>query len=380
MIKREKFWQSFRFGGRDRMKVKPNQLEEGCILASDVKCLSNQVLMRKKTVLTEQYITVLKAFLIESVDVESTLVNGEPYKPKEVIEEEEDETKKQQKKSYSFMNLYLKAVQTYKKLFQSWQAGIKVDILSIRKILLPLIEKLDEDPEEIISIHHYSTEVDYIFHHAVSVGVLAAYLGRKLNYKKAEEIQLGIAGMMADAGMAKVDNHILEKKGALSNHEFEEIKNHPLFSYQMIKEIPGVTDGVLLGVLQHHERQDSSGYPMSLSSNKLHKFSRVIAVVDTFHAMTSERYHKSKQSPYKVIEEIEKDNFGKYDIKVVQLLSRLVTNFSLGTKVRLNSQEIGEVVFMEPHAPTRPMIKMEDNGDFVKLANRSDLFIVEVIK
>ena len=363
-----------------RMKVKPNQLQAGCILASDVKCLSNQVLMRKKTVLTEQYINVLKAFLVESVDAEATLVNGEPFTPQEVIEDEDKNAKKRYtNKSNTFMDLYLQAVQTYKKLFQSWQAGIKVDILSIRKIVLPLLEKLDEQPKEMISIHHYSTKEDYIFHHAVSVGALAAFLGRKLHYKKAEEIQLGIAGMMADGGMAKIANHILEKKGPLSNSEFEEIKNHPLFSYQMIKEIPGVTDGVLLGVLQHHEREDGSGYPMALSSNKLHKFSRVIAVVDTFHAMTSERYHKSKQSPYKVIEEIEKDNFGKYDIKVVQLLCSLVTNFSLGTRVRLNNEEIGEVVFMEPHAPSRPMIKMEDNVEFIKLVNRSDLFIVEVI-
>ncbi|UTW70816.1 hypothetical protein KHA80_10490 [Anaerobacillus sp. HL2] len=92
-------------------------------------------------------------------------------------------------------------------------------------------------------------------------------------------------------------------------------------------------------MLQHHEREDGSGYPMAHSSNKIHKFSRIIAVIDIFHAMTSERYYKFKQSPYNVIELIIKDNFGKYDIRVIQMLCSLIANFSMGTRIRLNNGE-----------------------------------------
>jgi HD-GYP domain-containing protein (c-di-GMP phosphodiesterase class II) len=360
------------------MRVKPNQLDVGCILSKDVNCFSNQ-LIRKKTVLHEKYINVLKAFLIEEVEVEATLANGKLFFPKEVTEFEDEKPKNIPLEKKSFMDEYLQAVQIYKKLFQGWQAGMKVDILIIRKTLLSLLEKLNEDPDEITSIHHYATKDDYIFHHAVSVGVLSAYLARKLNYNSAEEIQVGIAGMMSDSGMAKIPNSILNKKGHLTSSEYEEMKNHSMFSYQMIKGIPGVTDAVLLGVLQHHEREDGSGYPMSVSSQKLHKFSKIIAVVDVFHAMTSERSYKKKQSPFKVIELIEKDNFGMFDIKVVQMLAMLISNFSVGTMIRLNNGDIGEVVFLEPHAPNRPMIRIEGTNEFVKLANRSDLYIEEVI-
>ncbi|WNF37136.1 HD-GYP domain-containing protein [Bacillaceae bacterium IKA-2] len=362
------------------MRVETNQLKIGCILSKDVQSITNQVLMRKNTILTEEFVTVLKVFLIDYVEVEETLVNGESFKPREVIEPKDNHKNILDKNADKpFLDLYLQAVHTYKKLFQGWQAGTKVDILSIRKILLPLLEKLDQQPEKLILLHHYATKQDYISHHAVTLGVLSAYLGRKLNYKKAEEIQLGIAGMMADSGMAKIPNSILQKKVALTSFEFEEIKNHPLYSYNMIKGIPGVTDGVLVGVLQHHEREDGSGYPMSLTSNKIHKFSRVISVIDIFHAMTSERQYKLKQSPYKVVELIIKDNFGKYDINVVQLLCKLVSNFSIGKKVRLNNNDIGEVIFIEPQSPTRPMIQIEKSNEFIKLANRSDLYIEEVL-
>ncbi|MCT8136315.1 HD-GYP domain-containing protein [Anaerobacillus sp. CMMVII] len=358
------------------MKVKPNQLIVGCILANDIHCNSNQILMRKKTILTEEYINVVKAFLIEDIEVESHISNGMTFSPREVIPTDEIN---EIGDSCSFRELYLQAVVSYKKLFQGWQAGLKVDILPIRKILLSLLDKLDEAPDEIISIHSYATKVDYIYHHAVSVGALSAYLGRMLNLTYVEQIQIGLAGLMADSGMSKTPNSIIYKKNSLTASEFEEMKRHPMLSYQMIKDIPGITDGVLLGVVQHHEREDGSGYPMAVTSQKLHKFSKIIAVVDVFHAMTSERTYKSKQSPYQVIELIRKDNFGKFDIKIVQTLESLIANFSIGTRVKLNNGEEGEVVFLEPQDRIRPMVRSKVSGEFIKLANRSDLYIDEII-
>jgi HD-GYP domain-containing protein (c-di-GMP phosphodiesterase class II) len=361
------------------MKVKPNQLQVGCILSTDVSSFSKQVLMRKKTVLNEGYIAVLKAFLVEVVTVEATLVNGNPFIPKDVSESKDEKQIKDKNQIHSFMDLYLQAVKRYKRLFQSWQAGAKVELIIIRKILVSLLEKLNEEPNELMSIHHYASKEDYIYHHAVSVGVLSAYLGRKLNFSKAEEIQLGIAGMMADSGMSQIPNTILDKRVSLTSSEYEEINNHPMYSYQMIKDIPGVTDALMLGVLQHHEREDGSGYPMAVSSTKLHKFSKVIAVIDVYHAMASERFYKQKQSPFKVIEIIVKDNFGKFDIRVVQTLANLISNFSVGTRIRLNNNDKGEVVFLEPHAPIRPMIRIETTGEYIKLAERNDLYIEEII-
>ena len=359
------------------MKVNPKQLQNGCIIARDVQLLSNQVLVRKKTVISDEHIEAIQAFLVDEVEVEAKLVNGEPFKPTEVIEEEKKQPGIIEQKG--FLHEYLDAVKAYKKLFNSWQAGMKVEIINVRKILLPLIEKLDENPEELLSIHHYASKEDYISHHAVAVGVLSAFLGRKLNLGKADIIQLGISGAMADAGMSKVSSALLSKKGSLTKEDFDEIKKHPMYSYQMLKGLPGVTDGVLLAVLQHHEREDGTGYPLSVGSNKLHRFSKIIAVIDVFHAMTSERSYKAKKSPFKVIEEITKDNFGKFDHTIVQTLCNCATKFTVGTKVRLNNDEIGEVVFIEPNSPIRPMIKIEATGEFIKLTNRHDLYIEEII-
>ena len=87
-------------------------------------------------------------------------------------------------------------------------------------------------------------------------------------------------------------------------------------------------------------------------------FHKLFAVADVFHAMTSERIYRSKESPFKVIEMIKEEEFGKFDIKVVQALLDLVGNLSIGTKVQLTNGDVGEIIFIHRDARLRPMVKI----------------------
>ncbi|WP_017725787.1 HD-GYP domain-containing protein [Halalkalibacterium ligniniphilum] len=361
------------------MKVKPSQLEEGCILASDVFAETDYPLFKEKTVLSFEDINMLDIFLINAVEVEAVLANGERFAPEEVfVEEVQTEQRIVKEKTSSFLDYYLEAVKQYKNLFQSWQAGNRVDMFSIRACLLPLFERVSEQKNELIQIHHYSMKDEYLYHHAVAVGLLTAFLGSKLGYSKGEWMQMGFAGALADAGMAKISPRILSKKGPLSQSEYEELKKHPIHSYKMLKGMTGITDSLLLGVLQHHEREDGSGYPLGTDSKKIHGFSRIIAVADVYHAMTSERLYRSKKSPYRVLEAISKERFGKFDPTVVQTLVSNLANVSIGTRVRLTDGTEGEIVFIDPSEPTRPMIK-KGSGEIIQLINQSNLHIEEII-
>ena len=74
-------------------------------------------------------------------------------------------------------------------------------------------------------------------------------------------MQLGIAGVLADCGMAKIDPSIIEKSAFLTNEEFNEVKKHTIYSYQMIKDTPLIRQEMKIAIVQHHERLDGSGYP-----------------------------------------------------------------------------------------------------------------------
>ncbi|WP_088104619.1 HD-GYP domain-containing protein [Halalkalibacter urbisdiaboli] len=361
------------------MKVKPQQLVEGCILAEDIFSSTDFPILKEKTVLSKEHLTILDVFLVPAVEVESFLVDGEKFVPVEMGEDGIQEEEVKVKEDSTLLDYYMEAVKQYKKLFQSWQAGKRVEMIEVRNCLLPLFERVIEHPRDLLTLHHYSTAKDYIYNHSVSVGALAAFLGNKLNYEKGEWMQIGFGGALADAGMAKLSPKILEKNGPLTASEFEEMKKHPIHSYKMLKGITGVTDSVLLAVLQHHERHDGSGYPLGTDSQKMHIFSQVVAVADVYHAMTSERHYRSKRSPYQVLEEISKEEFGKFDHRIVQTLLDSLIKISVGSKVRLTTGEEAEIVFFDNLSPTRPMVKLKKSGDIIHLAQQPDIHIEDII-
>ncbi|WP_209125231.1 HD-GYP domain-containing protein [Alkalihalobacillus sp. BA299] len=358
------------------MKVKRNQLQEGCIVANDLTLLSNQPFIKKNTVLTQDLIEIINVFLVDVVDVKAKLVTGERFTPKEIVEEDSESKTTIEE---PFIDMYLSAVQTYKKYFQGWQSGLKVNIGDIRKLFLPLIDKAIEHQSDILKLHHYSTKEEYIYHHSVFVGILSALTAKSLNFTKAEWIQVGLAGLMADAGMSKIPSKTIKKNGPLLKEEYEEIKKHPINSYRMLKGLTGITDTVLLAVLQHHEREDGSGYPMRTQPEKIHAFSQMVAVADVYHAMTSERHYRAKQSPFKVIEALTLEQFGKFQPSVVQALTNGLMRYSVGTQVRLSNGDIAEIVFINQQYITRPMVKLKGSNEIINLSTETLLYVEDIL-
>jgi len=341
--------------------------------------LTNRPIIPDKTVLTDELIEILNAFLISDVKVHKTLVNGMAFIPAEVVEEKAKKEVKETEKQETLSESFLEAVRDYKKEFSAWQAGLPLDITKIRAIILPLIEKFDRNIGELFSLHHLSTEKEYLFQHSIAVGLLSAFIGKKLNYQKGDIVQLALAGCLADCGMAKIPSHLLNKSGALTSAEFEEIKNHPTYSYKMVQGSPLLRDASKIGVFQHHERLDGSGYPLGEKSEKIHSFAKIIAVADIFHAMTSARLYRKKQSPFKVLEMIIQDNFGKFDIPAIKALQSGIMNCSIGSKVRLSDGQIAEILFIEEKSPTRPLVKILKSEEIIHLEKNRDIFIEEII-
>jgi len=358
--------------------VKTAQLQEGCILAEDVIGKSNRVIVPKNTVLDTKMLTVLQKFLVTQVRVQSVLVDGSTFRPSEIIQE--DEPKPRVTENKDILTLYLEAVQQYKQMFQSWQSGLPIDIGKVRKMFMPLFEKVLEAEKELLFFHHYCTKSEYLFHHAVTVGLLSGVLAKKLQYTKGDYCQVAIAGLLSDCGMAKVDPKILNKSTALTPAEYKDMRQHTVYGYKMVQKVAALQEGVKLAILQHHERNDGSGYLLNVKEEKIHPYSKIVAVADVYHAMISERPYRNKQSPFKVFEQIHKDCFGKFDLSVVQALSSLLMTLSIGAKVKLSNEQVGEIVFFEQDSPFHPMIKISGTNQIVSLKEERDVFIEEIIK
>ncbi|WP_078556416.1 HD-GYP domain-containing protein [Bacillus alkalicellulosilyticus] len=357
------------------MKVKRSQLVEGCILADDVWIQSNQPLIRKKTVLQSEELKVLEAFLINEVEIEKKLESGEIVNIPEIIEIDNENSVVDE----SFVEFYTEAVREYKKFFQHWQAGSPINIKGIQKLLYPLIGKVINDPTNIKLFPQLSKKEEYLAHHSIAVGVIAAYVGYKLNFSKEEWTQIGIAGILADCGMSQIPMSIMKKAGPLTTEEYEVVKKHPVHSYKMVSEIKELPNPVMLAVLQHHEREDGSGYPMAVPANKLHVYSQVVAIADVYNALTSERLYRSKKSSFMALETIAIEEFGGFQHNIVQTLIHNIVTYSVGTKVKISNGKLAEIVFMDQKNLLRPLLKYVDTGEFINLADRLQLQITEVL-
>ncbi|MED3761460.1 HD domain-containing phosphohydrolase [Peribacillus frigoritolerans] len=137
---------------------------------------------------------------------------------------------------------------------------------------------------------------------------------------RADVHQAAIGGCLADCGMAKLPPNLLNKRESLTADDYKEIHVHPIFSSKVIKDSSIIKDSVKVAVLEQHGRLDGTGYPIRLKTKPMNSLSKIIAVADVLHAMTSERAYRKKQSPFKVLEMVFHDDFGKFDIAVVKTL------------------------------------------------------------
>ncbi|WP_179891005.1 HD domain-containing phosphohydrolase [Bacillus sp. AFS017274] len=176
--------------------------------------------------------------------------------------------------SLDITDFYLKSLQTYKRLFKNWQAGSKAEVAMIRFIMISLMDKDLEEPGNILKLHHYCNKEDYVYHHAISIGLIGGYIAYKMKCNRADVYQAAIGGCLADCGMARLPPRLLSKTASLTADDYEEIHSHPIFSYKMIKDSSIIKDSVKIAVLEHHGRLDGTGYPKRLKTKPMNLFSK----------------------------------------------------------------------------------------------------------
>lgn len=152
--------------------------------------------------------------------------------------------------------------------------------------------------------------------HSDRVAHLAEQLARAYGMSASQVENVHITGLLHDVGKIGVPEATLLKTGKLTDEEFEQIKQHPVIGYEILKDIPPMAE-MLPGVLHHHERWDGEGYPHRLKGNDIPLLGRLLAVVDAFDAMSSDRAYRSRM-PREKVRQILKDGAGsQWDTQLV---------------------------------------------------------------
>lgn len=159
--------------------------------------------------------------------------------------------------------------------------------------------------------------------HCERVAANARTLGLALGLDNGELDQLYWAGILHDVGKVAVPARIIQKPGALTDEEYEQIKRHPSFGADLLRTITAAFDAVAQGVESHHERWDGSGYPKGLKEEQIPLFGRVLAIVDVFEAMTSDRPYRRAVAPEEALAMLRAGAGTMYEWKLVALYESL---------------------------------------------------------
>ncbi|WP_239585698.1 HD-GYP domain-containing protein [Lysinibacillus composti] len=222
---------------------------------------------------------------------------------------------------------------------------------------------------------------EYLYQHSFQVTLYSLAIAKELGYSSNDLRNIGIGAMLHDVGKLMVPTSILLKPGRLSDEEYETMKHHTTYGFEILRNLHTISLLVAHCAFQHHERLDGSGYPRGLVDYEIHPYAKVIAVADVFDAVTSNRVYREKMLPSQGICIIDAGSGTLYDAKVVEALKRSVVHYPNGTIVMLSDGRRGVVAKQNIADSSRPIIRIfEENQILLKATYILNLLEVTNLK
>ncbi|HQM30709.1 MAG TPA: HD-GYP domain-containing protein [Syntrophales bacterium] len=152
----------------------------------------------------------------------------------------------------------------------------------------------------------------YTYTHSVNVGILSLLLAKRYlgSFSDHDLRELGVGFFLHDLGKTRIDPAILNKQGRLTEKERLEVQKHPQDGFDILKEVDQVSHESKTIILQHHERDDGSGYPNGLKGDEIHLYARICSLADVYDALTCDRPYRNKLSPFMALKLIKRELLG----------------------------------------------------------------------
>ena len=199
-------------------------------------------------------------------------------------------------------------------LQKNLQEEVNRQTLQIKVLTREIIEALSKTVD---AKDHYTRG------HSARVAKYATEIARRMGKSPKEQEEIYYMGLLHDIGKIGVAGSIIRKNARLTDDEFEEIKEHPMAGYEILKTIT-VLPNLPLGAKYHHEHFDGTGYPDGLKGYQIPEVARIIAVADVYDAMTSKRAYSNIRPQAEVRAEIERCRGTYFDPDIANIMLQMI--------------------------------------------------------
>ncbi len=320
----------------------------GCYLGEDVYSVGGNMIVPLNTIITEHILQKLLDFRIDKVFIyNSNPIHGDDYLSDKNLNEE-------QKK-------YIEDVNTAKKMIQDLASGKELDFGKAEDISEHIYSKINDCSSLMDCVNSVRIADAYTYSHLVNVSVYSMLLGKWLGFSKKQLKDVVMAGLLHDVGKAHIPQEILNKKGPLTEQEYEIMKRHTVYGYEIVKNYKEINMDIKRAVIMHHEKENGTGYPFGIKGSQKNLYSKIVTVSDIFDAITSERVYRGRQTPFTAFKELESVGFDTVDPKIMMVMFSNMPSYYVGSKVKLKNGEIGEVVYVPNQCAYAPVVKVNEN-------------------
>lgn len=248
----------------------------------------------------------------------------------------------------------------------------------IEERIVPFIQETSKQYNLFKVFAEFKDKTDFRYRQSLSVAVTATAFGRRIGLDDQELSLLTVASTLYDVGVSRLPSYLVNKTSRFEHHELEIMKQHPRLGYELLLE-SGADPRVALVALQHHEREDGSGYPDGLKGAEMDKLSKIVAIADAYIAMISDRPHREALSFFQVVEMMHEEiRLNRFDSVMGMTFLDSLVKTQVGCEVLLSDGRQGQIVLTDANYPTRPLVNL-GQGRFIDLRTEQNVGIREVL-
>ncbi len=181
-----------------------------------------------------------------------------------------------------------------------------------KELINQFVSFMEQEPEGMAHLISLSSHDFYTYNHSLDVSIYALGLGVAAGYSKEDLIELGRGSLFHDIGKRQVPVEIICKKGALDDLEWAQMQKHPQYGLKILTDY-NCSDSMKACCFEHHESFLGNGYPQQLPGPEIHPMARIVAITDTYDALTTKRSYNTPMTPKDALEFMKTKLGNRYD-------------------------------------------------------------------
>lgn len=252
---------------------------------------------------------------------------------------------------------------TAKSIMSGLRMGRTLDLNNARMVVNDCVDSVLRNESALLLLTKIKHQDEYTAEHCINVAILAASFAKHLGLLEGEIRNLALCGLLHDVGKTRIPLNILNKPGSLTAEEFEVMKQHTTHGRTILMGTKNFLNTAVDVAFSHHERLDGSGYPRGLNAQQIPYFAKIIALVDAYDAITSNRAYGRGRASMQALDIIHRHRGTQFDEELSDAFIQMIGIYPPGSIVEMVSGEVAIVVQSYPKQKLRPKVLLVLNAD-----------------